>query len=249
MKHVVLFSGGVASAYVAHMVKNELGKEGLRDIVLLNTPTWSEDRDIYRFMCQVGRKLKLPITIWGDGRTIWQLIQDRGAIPGNFIPFCTQRLKQEMKEQYYKYLERMGEEYIEYVGFGADEPSRVQKAYARAQKHGRKIRFPIAESCISSEEIKKFITEEWKLQLPNAYKALKHNNCIPCFKGGKEYFYQVYKFYPEQFELAKQAENETGYTVFKDTKLEELEKNFMNKEEWENNQYQIADFIPCDCWL
>ena len=246
MKHVVLFSGGAASSYVAHLVVEEFGR---KDIVLLNTPTWSEDPDIYRFLCQAARKLKLPITMWGDGRDIWKLIEDYSAVPGQFMPFCTERLKHDMKEQYYKYLNRIGEDFVEYVGFGIDEVSRVQKAYARAEKLGRKVRFPLVEKRISDYEIKKFIKQEWKIELPNAYNTLKHNNCIPCFKGGKNYFYQVYKFYPDKFKRAQDAEKKTGYTVFKDITLEELGKRFESDKEWEESQFQIADFIPCDCYV
>lgn len=249
MKHIILFSGGAASSYVAYLVKQNLPKEEHKDIVLLNTPTWSEEPDTQRFMCQVARKLKLPVTIWGDGRDIWQLIQDRGAIPGQFMPFCTQRLKQEMKEQYYKYLQNIGEEFIEYVGFGTDEPQRVQKAFARAASIGRTIKFPLVEHNVPKDYPKEFITEKWKIELPSAYKTLKHNNCIPCFKGGQNYFYQVYKNYPDKFHRAMEMEEITGYTVFNGISLKELEEKFKNEKEWESMQMNLSDFIPCECWL
>ena len=157
MKHVVLFSGGLSSAYVAWMV---LQKQEKKDVILLHTPTYTENHDADTFRHKVARYLGLPITEWGDGRNLWELIEDNNCIPGQFIPFCTQQLKQKMKEQFYNYLDSIGEDYIEYVGFGAEEWKRVQKAIARNEKIDRKVKFPIFEQSIPSSEIKRIITEE-----------------------------------------------------------------------------------------
>ena len=104
MKHIVLFSGGAASSYVAYLLTQdkEIDK---KDIVLLHTPTLSECEDSEKFRLKVARYLKLPMTVWGRGEDIWDCIDKNNAIPGQFMPFCTQQLKQQMKEQYYKYLE------------------------------------------------------------------------------------------------------------------------------------------------
>ncbi len=245
MKHIVLFSGGAASSYAAYLVKQEVD---ISDIVLLHTPTLSECEDSEKFRLKVSRYLKIPITVWGRGEDIWDCIDRNSAIPGQFMPFCTQQLKQQMKEEYYKYLKSIGEDFTEYVGFGIDEWQRMQKASARAESKGRKVRFPLIEHKMKSEDVKRIISEDWGIELPSAYKTLKHNNCIPCFKGGKGYFYDVYKNYPEAFQKAKEKEKEVGYTIFKDISLEELERQFANDKQWEEMQMTLKDFIPCDCW-
>ena len=56
MKHVVLFSGGLSSAYVAYLVLQEQKKE---DVVLLHTPTLSELPDADKFRYEVARYLKV----------------------------------------------------------------------------------------------------------------------------------------------------------------------------------------------
>lgn len=247
MKHVVLFSCGAASSYVAYLLKQDEGIDN-NDIVLLHTPTLSECEDSEKFRLKVARYLKLPMTVWGRGEDIWDCIDRNGAIPGQFLPFCTEQLKQQMKEQYYRYLKRCGEDWIEYVGYGPDEWNRVQKSIARNEVMGRKVRFPLFERGISSEECKRIIRDEWKIELPSSYKSLKHNNCIPCFKGGKDYWYAVWKNYPDQYHKAAEKEEEIGYTVFRDVSLKELEKKFQNNKEWEDMQMNLSDFIPCDCW-
>lgn len=247
MKHVVLFSGGAASSYVAYLLKQD--KEiSNKDIVLLHTPTLSECEDSEKFRLKVARYLKLPITVWGRGEDIWDCIDRNGAIPGQFLPFCTEQLKQQMKEQYFRYLKQCEEDWIEYVGYGPDEWKRIQKSVAKNDKLGRKVRFPLAEKNISSDECKRIIRDEWGIKLPSSYKSLKHNNCIPCFKGGKDYWYAVWKSYPEQYHRAAEKEEEVGYTVFRDVSLKELENKFRSDKEWEDMQMNLSDFIPCDCW-
>lgn len=245
MKHIVLFSGGLSSAYVAYLV---LQKQDKRDIVLLHTPTYSENHDADTFRHRVARYLGLPITEWGDGRNIWELIKDNNCIPGQFIPFCTQQLKQKPKEEYYKYLGSIGEDFIEYVGFGMEEWRRVQKAQARAEKIGRKVRFPIFENKIPSREVRRTITEEWNIPLPKAYEDLSHNNCIPCFKAGKDSWRVYWSKYPDQFQTAVEYEEKIGHTVFKDKSLKELAKEWEADKEWNDLQYTLGDIIPCDCW-
>lgn len=247
MKHVVLFSGGAASSYVAYLLTQDKDIEK-KDIVFLHTPTLSECEDSEKFRLKVARYLKMPMTVWGRGEDIWDCIDRNGAIPGQFLPFCTNQLKQQMKEEYFKYLQSCGEEWIEYVGYGPDEWKRIQKSVARNESKGRTVRFPLADAGISSEECKQIIQEVWKIELPSSYKTLQHNNCIPCFKGGKEYFRVVYLNYPERYQMAVEREEKYGYTVFKDISLRQLADRFQNDKEWDEMQLRLSDFIPCDCW-
>lgn len=247
MKHVVLFSGGAASSYVAYLLTQDKDIP-FKDIVFLHTPTLSECEDSEKFRLKVARKCKVPMTVWGRGEDIWECIDRNGAIPGQFLPFCTQQLKQMMKEEYFRYLKKCGEDWIEYVGYGPEEWKRVQNSTARNEALGRQVKFPLAERGISSQECKRIIREEWKIELPSAYKFLKHNNCIPCFKGGKDYWYAVWKEYPEEYHRAAEKEEQVGYTVFRDMSLIELEKKFQNDKEWEDMQISLWDFIPCECW-
>ena len=246
MKHVVLFSGGASSAYVAYLV---LQKEEKKDVVLLHTPVYSENHDADIFRHAVARHLGLPITEWGDGRNIWEIIDDNHCLPSQFIPFCTQQLKMKMKEQYFKYLRDIGEEWIEYVGYGAEEWRRVQKSWARAEHAGRKVSFPVFDAKIESDEIKRIINEDWGIPLPKAYEDLSHNNCIPCFKAGKASWKIYWEKYNEQFELAKQYEKKIGHTVFKDKSLLELEDIWAHNKDIEDNQVKMQDLIPCECWV
>ena len=241
MIHVIQFSGGAASALVAKLVAEEYGKE---NVVLLHHDTKAEDPDTYRFLKQVSNRIGVPVVDVSDGRSLWEVIEDNKAIPSDRMPFCTRILKQEPGEYYFRWLERLGIEYTMYNGFGPDEWSRVQRAVIRAEAAGRKLKCPLFEQNIGGEEVKRIIREDWKICLPNAYKTMKHNNCIPCFKAGKASWRKVWEFYPEQFSKAVEMEKKFGHTVFKDASLEELSRL------WEANQMPSLwedDGIPCMC--
>lgn len=246
MKHVVLFSGGLSSAYVAYLVLQEYDR---KDVVLLHTPTYSENHDADTFRHEVARYLKMPITEWGLGLDIWELIEKNNCIPGQFIPFCTQQLKQKMKEEYYKYLKEQDDDFVEYVGFGVEEYKRVQRALARNEAMGRKVAFPVFDKKIPGGEVRRIITEEWGIKLPKAYQDLNHNNCIPCFKAGKATWRVYWEKYPEAFKKAIEYENKIGYTVFKDKTLNELEELWINDKLWNDSQLKFDELIPCECWL
>jgi 3'-phosphoadenosine 5'-phosphosulfate sulfotransferase (PAPS reductase)/FAD synthetase len=242
VKHICLFSGGAASALMSQMVADEHGAE---NVILLHTPTFSEHPDADRFRKQVADRIGIPITTQADGRDIWQIIDDENCLPSNWIPFCTRILKQEQAEKFYKTLT---DDFVIYAGYGADEPGRIQKQTARFSGMWRKARYPLAERGLTGADAKRIIIQDWGICLPEPYKYLEHNNCIPCFKGGVRHFWRVWKHYPEQFWKAVEKERAIGHTVFKDKSLEEY------AQEWAVDSQQISmldddDGRPCLCTI
>ena len=240
MKNVILFSGGASSAYMAKMIIEECGKQ---NIILLHTPTYAESPDADRFRDQVADFLGMRVHEQADGRSLWQLIEENNCLPSYHIPFCTTELKIKQSRKFFKSL---NDDFIVYVGYGADEWRRVQKQSARFEQEGIKARYPIFENRISNSHIKNTIKNDWKICLPETYKYLKHNNCLPCFKGGVGHFKMVAKYYPEQFLKAMYLEEKIGHTVFKDRTLKSV---------WDEveNQKDLGSLIdedygvPCMC--
>jgi hypothetical protein len=241
MKHVVQFSGGAASAWVAKWVVDKYGTE---NTILLFHDTKSEDVDSYRFRRQVSEYIGVSITDVSDGRDLWQVIDDNNALPSSFIPFCTRILKQEQAEKWYKVMEEQGIEMTHYNGLGIDEFRRVQKAAARAIVSGRALVMPIVIENISDAEIKRQIVEEWGICLPRAYQTLKHNNCVPCFKAGQGHFRAVWRNYPDEFAKAIAYEDKIGHTVFKDVSLKELQARWEIQTDFLDD---VENNIPCMC--
>lgn len=216
MKHVVQFSGGKGSAVVAKMVIDQYGHD---EVILMHHDTKAEDPDTYRFIRDVSMYLKHPVTEVSDskGRSTWDLVEKYG-FPSQFMPFCTEKLKQVPAR---KFLKSLNEDYVLYNGFGLDEYKRVIKAQAKAEEEGAKVISPLFEQKILSRQLRNIILS-WGICLPNAYRFLEHNNCIPCYKGGEPHWWKVWKYYPEQFNRAMQIEDNSTHTVFKNKRLSEL---------------------------
>jgi hypothetical protein len=234
-----MFSGGATSSYMSWLVAQEHGKQ---DVILLHTPTYSEHEDADRFREQVSDYIGLPMTPQADGRDIWQLIDDNKCLPSDRFPFCTRILK---LEQRIKFCEKLKEDYILYYGLDVDEYLRAQNLYVKSLVYGVTVKFPLIEKLIKGRDAKKIITDEWHICLPEPYKHLKHNNCIPCFKAGIKEWRKYWLYYPDRFYKAVDKERQIGHTVFKGISLLEL------VEVWERNQEQGLDIpetsIPCMC--
>lgn len=217
-------------------------EHGKENTVLLFHDTKAEHPDAYRFRRQVSEFIGVPITEVSDGRDLWQVIKDEHCLPSHHIPFCTRILKQEPAERYLK-----GQtDYILYNGLGMEEWQRVQKATVRAEAMCRKLVCPLMERKIPNEEVKRIIRDKWKICLPQPYRHLTHNNCIPCFKAGKAHWHKVWKHYPVSFIKAMKLEEKIGHTVFKDISLAELGK------QWGATRGQVEfsfadDAVPCMC--
>ena len=237
MKHIILYSGGANSAYTAWLVN----QEHHADTILLHTPTYSEHPDADRFRKQFADFLNLPITVRADGRNIWQLMDNEHCLPSERIPFCSRILKTEQAEKFYG---TMTDDFIVYFGYGATEWGRAQRSMARLAYIGVKTDFPLLKAGWDDKQIKEFIRDRLKICLPEPYLYLNHNNCLPCFKGGKPHFYQIWKHYPEYYEKAEKAEYNIGHTVFKDISLTNLRKQWEAQiPMFENDE----DLRPCMC--
>lgn len=241
MLHICMFSGGAASSVVAKMVAERYPDE----TILLHTPTGAEHPDADRFREQVARFIGLPIMVEAARKTLWEMVENYKHIPNNGFPYCTRNLKINMQDRFLKRLEDAGEDFIIYVGFGFDEWRRIQKVKARNEAKGRKVEFPLFKARLNGEDCKQIIREQWGICLPEPYKYLKHNNCIPCYKGGQGHWYKVWKHYPEQFYRAAAAERRAENTVFDGITLDEL------AEKWEKQPVQMEIYddvsIPCMC--
>lgn len=241
MKHICLFSGGAGSAYMSYLV----AKKYPNDTILLNHSTKAEHYTTDIFKEKVSNLIGLPITDASDGRSLWEVIDDNHCLPSQFMPFCTRILKHEPAEKFYK---NVNDDFCLYIGYGPEEWRRIQKQTARFEHSGRSVKYPIAENNILNNEVKRIIKEDWKICLPEPYKYLKHNNCLPCFKGGEAHFYKVWKYYPEYFQKAVEKEKQIGHTVFKKHPLPKLVE-IWSKQKDLFTEDELNESIPCLCSL
>ena len=233
MKHIVLFSGGVQSSYVAALIAKEYPK----DVILLFHDTLTEPVDNDRFRKEVADYIGLPITKQSDGRDIWQLFDDKGFLGNNRVSICSYKLKVEQGLKFYKQLD---EPFIIYYGFSNNEYKRAQKVTAR--NPNLNCKFPLLERRIHKDTCIRTIVHEWNICLPEMYTHLHHANCLPCVRGGKAYWTKIYRHYIDAYNRAVEAEEYYGYTIMPNISLTEFAETI-----GDDIQEEFDNTLPCIC--
>ncbi len=215
MKHIVLYSNGAQSAYTSYLVAKKCGRKNL---VLLHNPTGAEHPDSERFADDISELIGVQITEISCGINLWELIEKENFIPNPRAAFCTRMLKVEPARKYFKTL---NEPFTVYLGYTKDEKCRAER-FIKANPD-LNVMFPLIEKDLSAEDAKKKLLK-LGIKLPESYLYFQHNNCIPCVKGGKSYFKQVLKYFPDEFWKMAELEKRFNHTVLKDISLEKLAK-------------------------
>lgn len=230
MKYIVCLSGGHSSALTAIEATRKAGKE---NVILLNHDISPEveDRDIKRFKNEISDYLGIKITYanmkgW-KAKTPLRVCKEIGAFKvGNGTALCTYNLKTKpfyewLKKNYPVEKGKMREDVKILYGFDKSEPSRIQRRIGVMQTKGYYTDFPLAYWERTIEK-----TEDIGIKRPETYKIYRHANCKGCLKAGKQQWYLTFCLNPDIWEEAKEAEKEIGYSILKDTYLEELEPKF-----------------------
>ncbi|MFL6125012.1 hypothetical protein [Actinophytocola sp.] len=84
------FSGGIASWAVARRVADRYGVD---DLVLLFADTLIEDDDLYAFVEESAAQLAVPLVRVADGRTPWQVFEDKQLLGNSLLAPCSYALK------------------------------------------------------------------------------------------------------------------------------------------------------------
>jgi hypothetical protein len=272
VEYVVCLSGGHSSALVAIEAVRKVGKE---NVILLNhdISPLVEDLDIKRFKKEISKYLEVPITYanmegW-ETKTPLKICKDIGAFKvGTGTALCTYNLK---TKPFYKWLNKhypvkkddMREDVKILYGFDKSEPSRIQRRIGVMQTKGYYTDFPLAYWNRTIQN-----TEDIGIKRPKTYELFRHANCIGCLKAGKQQWYLVYCLYPEIWKEAIETENAIGYSILKDTFLEDLEPKFKQMkcrgivpgEKMQPQTFWAAvekalpmngqlSFLPCECAL
>ena len=249
MKHIVGFSGGIASAVVASIVF----KRHPKDTVFLYHSTKTEPADNDRFRKEVSEYIGLPVTEDSDGRDIWEIFEDAGYLGNGRNTMCSRILKQERSLAYC--MDNLP--CTLYIGFTPDEGDRAQRTAARyAHKSKKKIevQFPLIEEKISKEECFFKVTNCWNIREPQMYDWASHANCVPCIKGKLTYWGLIYMFEREAWEKASSYEEKLEHTIFTEngSLKEELEhclrlaRKYLEKKE--GRPGELFGF-PCECMI
>ena len=261
--HIVMFSGGASSAYIAKWVVDQFGIE---NSVLFFTDTQWEDEDNYRFMEDVAEYIGIEITRVADGRTPEDIFFEKRFLGNARMAKCSEVLKVRKTLDYVEELRMKGLEPILYFGIGPHEKHRadsLSKNYEHLPLEPIRTAFPMIDS-ISQEVKARYIVEnEWKIKLPRMYElGFHHANCAgKCCRAGMHHFANLYLVWPHRYKEFEEMEerfrkeindnvsmmkrNGKPYTLkeFRENELEKMEK----KELEEYAKQKDTDSIPCFC--
>ena len=224
--HVVMFSTGAGSAYLAKYVLDKYGSE---DTVLLMTDTKWEDEDNYRFLKDVSSYLGKEITFQNDGRTPEDIFHEQLYF-GNFgTAPCSKELK--MKQTFLYVQEKIEEGYLPilYFGIGYGEIQRAPRI-AFNYKHnvdvfedGVEVRFPLVGEVdgqpVNGDHLFHGTDDFEKEKMPKTrskaiYERLDEQNFKPCSVQPKQVISEQWGIkLPQMYELGFSHANCAGRCI------------------------------------
>ncbi len=196
-KHVVSFSGGLASWGVINHLFNSLHAKYHKNIILLFADTLIEDEDLYRFNIDVENYYGVKITVIADGRHPWQVFRDVKYQGNNRRDPCSKILKRDLLWKYIAYNYDPCNS-THYLGMDLNEADRL--CDVRKARPGWCIEAPILDRGIFKEQLKKEL-KSTGIKIPRLYDlGFQHNNCGGfCVKSGQAQFALLLKCFPERY--------------------------------------------------
>jgi hypothetical protein len=205
MKHIVFYSGGISSYFVAKRVIEKYGKN---DVILLFTDTSMEDEDLYRFISDSEKKLDVKLIYLVEGRTPWEVAKDVRYLPNSRIAQCSHILKQKIAEKYIKE-NYQPDECILYLGIDWSEEHRKDAPLRNWAPY--KVEFPLTEPpYLEKTEMLRILSQEDNIKVPRLYElGFSHNNCGGfCFRAGIGHFKNLLEKMPDRYLYHETKEQE-----------------------------------------
>lgn len=210
---LISFSGGRTSAYMLHQIIKAHGGKLPDNIKVCFANTGKELPETLRFVheCQTRWGVEIHWLEWRRGKPIYEevgfnsasrdgepfadLIAFKKRLPNSFERWCTEFLKVRIMFAFMK--DALGVEpgqFSETIGLRDDEGMRILRGMEAAEKHGRRVSYPLAKAKIRKADIWKFWLGEntdpkrLKFPLPQGFDLGLYpweGNCTLCFQKGK----------------------------------------------------------------
>lgn len=219
VKHVVQFSGGGGSWAAA---KRVAAQHGTADMVLLFCDTRIEDDDLYRFLRDAAYNVRAPLVMIADGRTPYEVYQDRRFLGNSRVAHCSADLKQRIADDYVRANFPDPTNLVRYIGLDWSEPNRFygdgkrQKGFQkRMAEQGWRCEAPLLDPpYLTKPDIIAWMKSEG-LKPPRMYEeGFAHNNCAGrCCKAGMGHWAHMLRVRPDAYAQSEREENELRATL------------------------------------
>ena len=216
MRHIVFFSGGIASWGTAQRVKESL-TEG-DEFVLLFTDTLIEDPDLYRFLEESAADLGGELVWLKEGRDPWDVFFDVRLLGNTRMDPCSRILKRELSR---KWIEEncTPEDSVLYVGIDWTEMERCAAIDRNWKPYT--VKFPLLDSPWRTRLDLIDILKGKGIEPPRLYaQGYPHNNCAGfCIKAGQGQFKMLLKNNPKLYAYHERREQEFREFIGKDVAI------------------------------
>jgi hypothetical protein len=176
-------------------------------VTLLFCDTKMEDEDLYRFLHEGAAVIGVPVTIISDGRTPWELFEDKRFLSNSRVDHCSQILKRELAETYVRN-HWSPETCIRFLGMDScqRERNRLKKIQAHCAPY--QVDAPLLWPPPLDKDMAKLLAMKHGLRLPRLYElGFLHNNCGgACVKAGQQQWALLMRTMPERYAHHQQQE-------------------------------------------
>ena len=202
--HVVQYSGGIGSWAAAQRV---VAAHGTTNLVLLVADTRVEDPDLWRFVHDSTVHIGVSPTVVADGRTPFEVFQDRRFLGNSRLAPCSQVLKQQPSRAW---LEKHADpaNTVLYVGIDWSEAHRTPPIVAGWAPWT--VRFPMCDPPYLTKQDMLDAARAAGLTPPRLYElGFSHNNCGGvCVRGGQKHWLHLLSVFPDRYAHAEKAEQQ-----------------------------------------
>ena len=232
---IAWFSCGITSA-----VACKLALRDYKDVELYYIAGMLVHPDNDRFIldCEKWYDKKINIVENGKYNSHIDVINKTRYVNGVGGARCTLELKKNVRYELEKKFKIENQIFgFEYSVKEINRAKRFSEQYPNAN-----ALFPLIENKLSKNECAG-ILQKAGIEIPAMYKlGYNNNNCIGCVKGGKYYWNQIKKDFPETFEDMSKAERNVGHSCIKNIFLDELKEGEGNK----NDEVNFECGIFCE---
>lgn len=202
MRHVVMFSGGIASWAAARRIADAHGTTGM---TLLFADTRAEDEDLYRFLTQAAAQIGAPLVRVADSRAPWQVFADETYIGNACLAPCSRWLKQ---VPCCRWLEAHTDPADTVVHVGIDWTELHRPPAIRCAYRPWRAEAPLCEPPYLSKDDLLNQARRCGLEPPRLYRlGFPHNNCGgACVRAGQATWAHLLQTFPDRYRYHEHQE-------------------------------------------
>jgi 3'-phosphoadenosine 5'-phosphosulfate sulfotransferase (PAPS reductase)/FAD synthetase len=208
VKHIVTYSGGICSAYIAAQWQ----RDGKNPICVFSD-TKREHPDTYRFAAEVADKFGLNVVNASDGRDMWEVFREWKMIPARQLAACSVTMKIKPSRAWLQGQDSSPG--LVAYGYDIDEEDRAAKLLKNWTFSNLKPVFSLIEWNVSKQQCFGFFLEHG-IKPPSIYEHFRNANCLPCKNFRRNDYLALLVFYPAIYADAENFEIETGLRWMQD---------------------------------